>query len=364
MNASAAEAVNLDLSVQPGREVRALLRAVWGVERDLEGEYPLLFDDTAAFARAPGRFVVLRADGVPVAACGYLERDFVTPHGELRLVLLGSVSTHPQWRGRGFAGHVLAGAHALAEAAGGVATLLWPMDVAVYTKSGYRPAACEWNIVLPGDLALGRELATRPARPIDTRALLALYDAQPVRVRRTAQEFARLMACPGMDMRVAFEHGRPVAYAARGRGGDLGTCVHEWAGEPQAVLGLVSAFAREDADSPRYLLAPDWAHPVTEALLDAGCAAVTRPLGHARLASRAAAGRFLASRTGLAVEADARGTRVALPSGDVWLDDAELLTAILPPANEGAALASVAARLSVAPERLPAYAFCFGLDSI
>jgi hypothetical protein len=46
------------------------------------------------------------------------------------------------------------------------------------------------------------------------------------------------------------------------------------------------------------------------------------------------------------------------------ITDAELLTAILPPAGECEPLRSVAVRLERAPESVPAYAFCWGLDSI
>jgi GNAT superfamily N-acetyltransferase len=354
----------LDLSVQNGRAVRSLLRAVWGAERDLAGEYPLLFDDTATFAKAPGTFVTLRVGNLPVATCAYLERVLATPFGDVSVALLGSVSTHPEHRGRGYAGHVLAGAQTLAQSAGCVATLLWPMDTEVYRKSGFQPVACEWNVVLPTDLALGAPISQRRAHVGDVGELLALHDRHAVRVRRSRSEFARQLACPAMDVRVALEHGRPIAYACRGRGGDLVNCVHEWAGEPNAVLALVSSFAREDAASPRYLLAPDWASPVTEALLDAGCAAVMRPLGMGKLASRAAACRWLSERTGHTFVARANDSAVVVGAREEVFTDAELLTAILPPAGECEPLRSVAARLERAPESVPAYAFCWGLDSI
>lgn len=364
MNQAHTPTADLELSVQNGRAVRSLLRAVWGAERDLAGEYPLLFDDVATFAKAPGTFVTLRAGNLPVATCAYLERVLATPYGDVSVALLGSVSTHPEHRGRGYAGHVLAGAQALAQAAGCVATLLWPMDIAVYRKSGFQPVACEWNVVLPTDLALGRQMPQRRAHVGDVAELLALHERHAVRVRRSRSEFARQLACPNMDVRVALERGRPIAYACRGRGGDLATCVHEWAGEPNAVLALVSAFARENSASPRYLLAPDWASPVTEALLDAGCAAVLRPLGMGKLASRVAACRWLSERTGHRFVARANDSAVVVGAREQLFTDAELLTAILPPAGENEPLRSIAARLERAPENLPAYAFCWGLDSI
>jgi GNAT superfamily N-acetyltransferase len=368
------------LRAMDGADVLALFTRVWGPERDLAAEYPLLFRDRerrhngtrvlelGALQRTPGRFVGLVVDGDVVSACGYLERELVTPFGQLRVALLGSVSTDPDWRGRGLASIVLAEAEAWARRSGCAATLLWPMDDRLYEANGYRAAACEWNVVLPTDLGLGDELPLRTALPSDAAALLALYDRHPVRTVRSVFEFALLLGCPNMDARVAVRDGEIVAYALRGRGGDLATCVHEWAGEPAAVLGLVSGFAREasghEASGPLYLLAPDWSNAVTEALLDAGCAAVTRPLGMAKLADRGAAARFLAARIGASVVPLGDGVLVETPTGPRALTDAELVTALLPPENQGPQLADVASRLGTQPANLPAYAFAWGLDSI
>lgn len=372
-------AESVALRAMDGSDVRELFARVWGTERNLAAEYPLLFCDRerrrdgtrvlelSALQRTPGRFVGLVADERAIAACGYLERELVTPFGPLRVALLGSVSTDPDWRGRGLASIVLAEAESWARRSGCVATLLWPMDDRLYAASGYRAAACEWNVVLPADLALGVELPTRSALPGDAAALLALYERHPVRTVRGAVEFALLLGCPDMDARVAVREGEIVAYAFRGRGGDLATCVHEWAGDPAAVLGLVSSFAREAAGTdgaPLYLLAPDWSNVVTEELLDAGCVAVTRPLGMAKLADRGAAARFLANRIGCSVVPTGNGVLVESPTGPRALTDSELLTAILPPENQGADLDRVARRVGTQPANLPAYAFAWGLDSI
>ncbi|MEZ5977551.1 MAG: GNAT family N-acetyltransferase [Planctomycetota bacterium] len=352
----------LEVALRRGPEVLPLLREVWGDARDVPREYPLLFEEDGA----ANAFVTLSVGAEPASTCGYLERDLVTPFGELRVALLGSVATRPAWRGRGLAGHVLAAAESVARERGCVAVLLWPMDGRVYRGSGYRPAACEWNVLLPTDLELGAAVEVRSATPADADELLALYDRHPVRVRRTAAEFAQLLGCPDMDARVAIERGRAVAYACRGRGGDLATCVHEWAGRTDAVLGLVSLFAREvtGAGDARYLLAPDWASEVTEALLDAGCLATTRPLGMAKLADRAAACRYLEQRTGRELVPTACGALVQTDDGPRGLTDAQLLAAVRPPENRGAGLEAAAEALGASPEDLPAYAFCWGLDSI
>lgn len=345
-------------------EVLPLLRQVWGDERDLVGEYPLVLGDGAGGRGVFGRFAAAVARERVVACIAYLERDFVTPFGDLRLALLGSVTTDPRWRGRGLASALLGEVESWAARSGCVATLLWPTDGRVYESAGYRPAACEWNVVLPTDLALGDRSPLRAAQAGDVPALLALYDRHQVRVRRSAEEFGRLLACPRMRTLVALRGSEPIAYACLGRGGDLGNCVHEWAGEPGAVLALVRAFANENADTPRYLLAPDWSSPVTEALLDVGCPALTRAMGMAKLADRRAAARYVGARTGRTVAVCGGSVFADGVDGPVALSDADLLAAVVPEENQGDALESIAARLGTEPADLPAYAFAWGLDSI
>ena len=113
-----------------------LLREVWGAERDLVGEYPLVFGDGPRFHGAFGRVLGITAGERVAAALGYLERDLITPFGELRVALLGSVTTAPAWRGRGLASALLAEAEEWARRSGCVATFLWPTDGRVYSNAG------------------------------------------------------------------------------------------------------------------------------------------------------------------------------------------------------------------------------------
>lgn len=341
-----------------------LMHEVWGSERDFAGEYPLVFGEGPGFRGAFGRVLGITARERVAASLGYLERDLITPFGELRVALLGSVTTAPSWRGRGLASALLREAEDWARRSGCVATFLWPTDGRVYENAGYRPAGCEWNVVLPVDLDLGEHLPSRRASATDTRSLLALYEQHPVRVRRSPEEFARLLDCPDMRALVATRGDTIVAYACIGRGADLSNCVHEWAGETNAVLGLVSAIAGEDPDAPRYLLAPDWSNPVAEALLDAGCPALTRAMGMAKLVDAPAAARFLTARTGRDVVVSAGSVFADAAGGPVALAEGDLLSALLPEENQGPELDAVAARLGLEPADLPAYAFAWGLDSI
>ena len=58
--------------------------------------YPLVFQEDL-----PGRLVTLSADGAVRSACAILERDLHVGGETIRAGLVGSVSTDPEWRGRG-----------------------------------------------------------------------------------------------------------------------------------------------------------------------------------------------------------------------------------------------------------------------
>jgi hypothetical protein len=120
---------------------------------------------------------------------------------------------------------------------------------------------------LPADVA-GRPLD--PER--DAAATLRLYRAHPARAERRLAEHAALLATPGLRARVALAGEEVVAYACEGRGEDLQGVVHEWAGEPEAVLGLQRRLAESvlARGEPAFAIGPDAEHPVCRAWLARG----------------------------------------------------------------------------------------------
>ncbi len=348
------------------------LRLMQRVLRDGEAlapEYPLVFG-----AGAPGRVAVLREHGATRSACALLPRELVFPGGELRVGLIGSVSTETSHRGRGLASRTLDAAEGALRDQGCLAALLWADDGAFYVRRGYGPVGNE--VVLPLEPELESLLplpgGVRPADPrSDATAVHALYLRHARRVRRSLAETAASLAVPGMRTLVRVHRGKLVAYACEGRGRDLQGVVHEWGGAVEDVAACLRAIlsARLGLD-PRagvFLLAPHAHGELVRRLARLGAApiggilaqgklldpdgALERIAGHAR--ARLDLERVSAERWSLA-----RGNR------RIELGLEELRALLLAPRASRAAVHDLEQRLDVAFPGLPLAPFVWGLDSI
>lgn len=190
--------------------------------------------------------------------------------------LVGLVYTDPGFRGQGLARACVARAARRLADGGALAVLLWTDLDALYAPLGFGRAGREWILALdPARCAAARgfadgAVAVGPPAPGDWPALERLYDTRPTRAERPPGALARLAAAPDCTTRVARRAGRPVAYACAGRGADLGGCVHEWAGDPDAVLACIEALAK--AGARRWLCGPG-DDPAAARLREAGAEA-------------------------------------------------------------------------------------------
>lgn len=323
--------------VLPG--ARALIERVMRDGRPVAPECPLVFESELGPERA-GRLVALSEGGQVQSACAILPREFVVRGRSLRLGLIGYVVTDPGARGRGFATQTLEAADGALRERGCVASLLWADDAAFYRRLGYQPVGAELDFVLDAEAlrALPRWSATRSLDPLlDAPAVHAIAERRPVRVRRTLAETRALLRLPGMRARVALRGGEIVAFACEGRGEDLAGAVHEWGGEPLAVLGLAAELAepRVAAGQPAFLMAPGVGLDVGQALVDLGVRSGAGVLGMGRLLDR-----------------DAALEALGPVPGAGQLDDAELLGALLPAGLSGPGVSPFGGL------------FAWGLDSI
>jgi GNAT superfamily N-acetyltransferase len=351
----------------------SLVERVHAGGRPLAGEYPLVFG-----ADGPGRVVVAEERGRVVSACAVLERVLRFPDAagvtrRLQVGLVGSVTTAEDARGRGLAGAVLERAEAELARSGCALAMLWADDPRFYQRRGYREVGAELDLVLSTDVArrlpTGSEVST--ARPADVAALHALHRSQGRRTERSLEETRALLATPGMTTAVARDDaGRPLAYACLGRGHDLEGVVHEWAGEPEAVLRCLRALhaGRGPAAADLYLMAPPELGEVQRRLSDLGAPAALGVLAMARVLDPGAllAAVVEAGRGGVSAEGpDARGElELRGPAGLARRRPEELLDALLPARLDPAPLRALEAELGAALPGLPWAPFLWGLDSI
>jgi len=82
--------------------VRELVELVMRAGAPIAAEYPLVFERGSGAAWA-----VIEDNGQPVSACALLPRELWVDGETLRVGLIGSVVTHPGYRGQGLASRVL-----------------------------------------------------------------------------------------------------------------------------------------------------------------------------------------------------------------------------------------------------------------
>jgi len=247
---------------------------------DLASEYPLVFD-----VAGPGRIHALNEGGGVLSACAVLERELIHPGGRTRVGFIGSVSTHPDARGRGLATRLLMHAEDELRAAGCEHAMLWADDSEFYARRGYALDGDETDFLvdrIPEHL-LTEELSVRPFEVGDEAVIHELYTWHGARVERSQEETARLLSCPRMRVLLATCGGEVLAYVCYGRGGDLHGVAHEWGGAPEGVLACLNELLQRS--ELVFVMAPGDPGPLGE-LLDSGGAiraegrlGMTKPLG-------------------------------------------------------------------------------------
>lgn len=365
-------AADLDLRCPAPQERDALFAWLDEGLRDgrkgrLASEYPTLLD--------PERGAVHRIACVGEAFAAHAVSRTITVRvagRSLRLGMIGLVYTDPRFRRRGLASACIEACVADLAADGATAALLWSDRHAFYRRLGFVPAGRE--LLVRVDPGIGRAAAERlggaepirvgPPEPADWPALEALLAGQPSHALREPGDLARLAAAPDCALRVARAGGRPVAYAACGRGDDFPGVVHEWAGAPGGVAACIRSFAAERADL-LVLAGPKAPEPIG-ALRAAGAVTFPGALALVRLLDPAALCASLAAEVpdfhlGGTPEApwlEAAGERVAIEPPDAL---ALLIGPEIPPAVRRAVPPASARGLHTA---LPAPVFVWGFDSI
>ena len=258
-----------------------MMTSVLRPDGDLTAEYPLVFDE-----EGPGELYALLDDGLVMSACAVLERELVHPGGRTHAGFIGSVSTHPDARGRGLATRLLLEVESALSERGCEHALLWADDPEFYARRGYSLDGAETDFLVdqvPSEL-LEAGQSVRPLRAGDEGRIHELYTWHGARVERSPEETRRLLSCPSMRVLVATRGGEVEAYVCFGRGADLSGVAHEWGGEPAGVLACLAALL--ERSETLFVMAPGGPGPMGE-LLDS-CGAIraegrlgmAKPLGH------------------------------------------------------------------------------------
>ena len=212
-------------------------------------EYPLVFEAPNA-----ENLLVARKDGHIVAHVGLCIRDASILGASLRVVSIGAVGTDPDHRGHGIASRLMGLARERAREAG-ASLMLISGERGLYKRLGYVQVGAFQSYIVPaGELEPG--LTATPFTPDDLPALVRLYQSEPVRFLRPAEDWNKLLAASMLmnqpaDMLVIRRGNAIVAYAGvqRPRPNTLAVRgparVRECAGSRSALAGALPSIARE-----------------------------------------------------------------------------------------------------------------------
>jgi len=238
----------------------AQLRA--GAGFSLQAEYPSLFGEYPG-----GESLYLESQGRVLSHVGILVREYRHANLRMRVGLLGSVVTTPEYRGQGLASRLVKEALELLRRRGALICLLWSEANAFYESFGFHRAGREWDFKLsPLHLPPPTDTGIVDYDPVrHAYAVWHLYGRHDVKLDRSLEEHKRLCSIPKSRIFVAEREGTPTAYIVVNKGADFENYVHEWGGEVDEVRRTLAWVQRQRfADRNLTVIAP--AHYALEPL--------------------------------------------------------------------------------------------------
>ncbi len=342
-----------------------LRRGGW---RRLEREFPTVAE------RGPlsGHVVALHEERFAAHALAHTAELRAGPH-RFSVGMIGMVYTDPARRGAGLARRCIEAAVEEIRRRGAGLCLLWSELDDFYRRLGFVRAGREWFFwlerqALEARVAAGASSLTVGAPgPHDWPALEALYAGHDAGALRPPGALRRLAEGPECTLAVARDGLGIAAYAARGRGDDFPDIVHEWAGDPSAVMACLAALAA--GRDWLGVLCPPTARALLATLAAGGFRRFRNDLAWCRVVDAALLWRQLADHAPplRALEVSGAGDQIACrgPDGEMDLDASVFLGWVLH-GDEPPALTRVvdeAGRIALR-QVLPVPLYLWGFDSV
>ena len=230
---------------------------------------------------SPWQLIYKTQEGRIAGCIAALIRSVKTSSGELPVAGVGSVVTHPDFRGQGISRRLQ---NALLERLRGKnipLAVLWTDQPEIYAGRGFQPAGWEIHLSL-----IDWQLSDLPESPLtiaefspdDIQEVEALFRRHPLRTIRQEGDSQAYYTMPGTRGLVAREPaGRLVSYAFCGKGGDFPAYVCEWGGSLDSLLPVLAAIRRREW--AQQILIPAGAEDLVNPLVDRGCGWVAMPSG-------------------------------------------------------------------------------------
>jgi predicted acetyltransferase len=181
---------------------------------------------------------------------------------------IGSVATHPDYRGRGLASAVIRDCIRIMEQSKCHLSVLWTQRHDFYRRLGYEAAGSEYLFrAKASDFArVPCECEIVPYSPEYLSAVIEIHERESLRTERTEKEYEAYLGIPKAKTLLATRGNTVTAYAVMGKGEDFRSCVHEWGGDSRDLLSLIRAFLYSSRLSEILILTPAQESEFTQAL--------------------------------------------------------------------------------------------------
>lgn len=219
---------------------------------NIADEYPLAIT-TSNFHNI--RFI---RDGHQILSAAVMKPFILkTRMGLMRMTAIGSVVTDPSQRGQGLSHRILEECIQVATQSGSDLAILWTNLYDFYRKLGFELAGQEVSLHLPQKLPVtASELRFEKTNRVSPQSLLRLYSNHTCGVVRTAEDIRKYLNIPNSHLYTAWGTDNQLkAFLVEGKGVDLQGYIHEWGGDVDSLISLIS-FAQTQSDQTLTLLSP------------------------------------------------------------------------------------------------------------
>jgi GNAT superfamily N-acetyltransferase len=161
----------------------------------------------------------------------------------LEVALIGAVATEPEWRGHGLASNLASFATDWAQEQGAALAMLWGSEHSLYQRLGFKLAGMQIRVPLKKLIqGCSSELIIPKTgwRP----SLMSCLQKRTGGLALGAGDEIWIASHKNVRWYWLGDDNAPCAYAAVGRGIDLSGLVHEWGGDRESLLKLLSGVER------------------------------------------------------------------------------------------------------------------------
>lgn len=170
-----------------------------------------------------------------------------SPQVIFKVGAIGSVVTDEEARGQGFSTTIIKECIESARAQNCDVTILWTNLYDFYRKFGFELAGSEISFVIEENFTTAdHQLRFSADYRVSPETIHRLYSSHTVSTVRSLDETRRFMSIPNTKIYTAWEPtGQLAAYAIEGKGVDLKGYIHEWGGNVNKLMSLLSWIRKE-----------------------------------------------------------------------------------------------------------------------